>query len=214
MSVKYVLRKFSSWVMAQGIHLKKALKLLSVRINAVLDTFHNGSPNPVNDANDAGLIADSLTGIPNPKAPFVFNKSCIRKGFCFPTAKIKRIKIWRACRSFSVFPSVYPIVMIGVVENIFHHTPKVYWSTIIHVQYSLSYNLQIKCFRTHIWIFFLFCCVKLVHWTCPHVSITRAQTFLLSCGFYTSTSTSIANTTSYLLWGVGTRKMMKECSTS
>jgi hypothetical protein len=62
-----------------------------MRINAVLDTFHNGSPNPVNDANDAGLVADSLTGIRNAKAPFVFNRSCIHEGFCVPTAKIKRI---------------------------------------------------------------------------------------------------------------------------
>jgi hypothetical protein len=39
--------------------------------------------------------------------------------------------------------------MIGVIENISHSTAKMCRGAITHVQYSLTYNSQMKCFQTH-----------------------------------------------------------------
>jgi hypothetical protein len=52
----------------------------SMRCNARLDTSHHGPPHPFKDA---GVVADSLTGIHNAMAKFLFvvNRSCIHKGF-------------------------------------------------------------------------------------------------------------------------------------
>jgi hypothetical protein len=36
------------------------------------------------------------------------------------------------------------------IENISHSAAKMCRSTIMHVQYSFSYNSQIKCFRTYV----------------------------------------------------------------
>jgi hypothetical protein len=52
----------------------------SMIFNAPLDTSHHGPPHPIKDA---GVVADSLTGIHNAmvKCLFVVNRSCIYKGF-------------------------------------------------------------------------------------------------------------------------------------
>jgi hypothetical protein len=51
-----------------------------MRFNARLDTSHHGLPHP---CKDAGVVADSLTGIHSAmvKCLFVVNRSCISKGF-------------------------------------------------------------------------------------------------------------------------------------
>jgi hypothetical protein len=46
--------------------------------------------------------------------------------------------------------STFPLVTIGVVKNISRNTAKMCRSTITHVQYSFSYNSQIKCSWTDI----------------------------------------------------------------
>jgi hypothetical protein len=52
----------------------------SKRLDALLDTSQHGSLHPFKDV---GVVADSLTGIDNAmvKCLFVFNRSCIHKGF-------------------------------------------------------------------------------------------------------------------------------------
>jgi hypothetical protein len=65
----------------------------------------------------------------------------------FPHVKIQRIQIcwaWRLCRESS---SAYPLVMIGVAEDISHSMAKMWWNIIMHY---FSYNSQIKCFQTHV----------------------------------------------------------------
>jgi hypothetical protein len=65
----------------------------SKRFNARLDTPHRGPPHPLRDA---GVVADSLTGIHNAmvKCLSVVNRSCIHKDFqVFPHIKVQRIKI-------------------------------------------------------------------------------------------------------------------------
>jgi hypothetical protein len=58
----------------------------SIRFSARLDTSHHGPPHPLKDV---GVVADSLTGIPNAKVKCLFfvNRSCIHKGLCVPTGK-------------------------------------------------------------------------------------------------------------------------------
>jgi hypothetical protein len=94
----------------------------SVRFNALLDSSHHGLPHP---CRDAGVVADSLTGIHDAlvKCRLVANTSCIHKGFqASLQAKIKRIEIWRGWRPTSVSFSTCPSVMIGVTENFSHST--------------------------------------------------------------------------------------------
>jgi hypothetical protein len=52
----------------------------SMGFNARLGTSHHGPPHPLKDA---GIVADSLTGIHNAmvKCLFVVNGICIHKGF-------------------------------------------------------------------------------------------------------------------------------------
>jgi hypothetical protein len=52
----------------------------SMRFNALLDMSHHGPPHPFKDA---GVVADSLTGIHNAvvKCLFVVSRRCIHKGF-------------------------------------------------------------------------------------------------------------------------------------
>jgi hypothetical protein len=61
--------------------------------------------------------------------------------------------MWRAWRPCSGSLSTYPLVMIGVVENISYSEAKMFRSTIMHVQYSFSYNSYVdmdifSCFGT------------------------------------------------------------------
>jgi hypothetical protein len=51
-----------------------------MRFNLRLDTSHHGPPHPFKDA---GVVADSLTGIHNAMVEclLVVNRSCIHKGF-------------------------------------------------------------------------------------------------------------------------------------
>jgi hypothetical protein len=47
--------------------------------------------------------------------------------------------------------------MRGVIENISRGTAEMCWNIIEHVQYSLRFKSQIKCFRTHVAMDKLFC---------------------------------------------------------
>jgi hypothetical protein len=68
----------------------------------------------------------------------------------------------------SVFSSTSPSVTTGFIENIWHSTAKMCRSAIMHVQYSFSYNSQIKCFRSRVAMdIFLFWYVELVPKVCP-----------------------------------------------
>jgi hypothetical protein len=92
----------------------------SATFKARLNTLHFGPPHPFKDA---GIGADSLTGIHNlmVKCLFVVKRSSVYKGFYVtPQVKIQRIKIWQERRSCSAPSSTYPSVMIGVIENISH----------------------------------------------------------------------------------------------
>jgi hypothetical protein len=65
----------------------------SMKFNVRLDTSHHGPPHP---PKDAGVVADSLTGIHNAmvKCLFVVNRNCILKRFLdVPTADIQRIEV-------------------------------------------------------------------------------------------------------------------------
>jgi hypothetical protein len=120
----------------------------SMKFKAHLDTSHHGLQNPFKDA-------DSLTGIHNAmvKCLFVVNRSFIHKGFRVPPqVTIERIQIWRAWRLCSGSSSTYAPVLIGVTGNISHSTANRSW------QYSFSYNSQIKCFRTHVYMDGFCCC--------------------------------------------------------
>jgi hypothetical protein len=57
-----------------------------MRFNVCLDTSHHGQSHP---HKDAGVVADSVTGIHNAmgKCLFVVNRSCIHKGFVVPIGK-------------------------------------------------------------------------------------------------------------------------------
>jgi hypothetical protein len=57
-----------------------------MKFNARLSTSHRGPPHPFKDA---GVVADSLTGLHNAmvKRLFLVNRSCIHKDFRFPTGK-------------------------------------------------------------------------------------------------------------------------------
>jgi hypothetical protein len=74
----------------------------------------------------------------------------------FRQEKIQRIQIWRAWRPCSGSSSTYPLVMIGVIENILHSTAEMCRNAITRVDYSFSYNSQIQCFRTHADMEFIF----------------------------------------------------------
>jgi hypothetical protein len=110
----------------------------SMRFNARLDISHHG---PLHPCKDAGVVADSLTGIHNAvvKCLFAFKWSYIHKGFQMsPQVKTQRIQIWRAWRPRSGSSSTYPSGMIGVVENISQNTVKMCRSTIMPVPQSFS----------------------------------------------------------------------------
>jgi hypothetical protein len=60
------------------------LKLFSMRSSLLLDTSHHG---PLHPFEDAGVVADSLTGIHHVKCLFFVNRSCIQRVLCVPTGK-------------------------------------------------------------------------------------------------------------------------------
>jgi hypothetical protein len=61
-------------------YIKMSAQKSSVRFNARIDTSHQGPSHP---CKDAGVVADSLTGVHNAtvKCLFVVNRSRIHKGF-------------------------------------------------------------------------------------------------------------------------------------
>jgi hypothetical protein len=95
-----------------------------------LNSSHHGSPNLFEDT---WVLADSLRDIHNAmmKCLFVFNSSCIHKGFFgVPIGK---------CSEDSSLGSVEAMhLFIGVIGNISHRTAKMFRSTIMHVTHSCS----------------------------------------------------------------------------
>jgi hypothetical protein len=90
----------------------------AVRFKARLDMSHHGQPHPFRNA---GVVADSLTGIHNAvvKCLFFFNKGFLGA----PTGRIQKIQIWRgAWRPCSGSFCTSPSVMTAVTENISHST--------------------------------------------------------------------------------------------
>jgi hypothetical protein len=143
-----------------------------VRFKARLDTSHHGPPHPFKDA---GVVADSLTGIHNAmKCLFVVNRSCIQS----PQVSIQRIQVRRAWRPCNGSSSTYPSVMTAVTENISHSMAKLYRGTIMD---SSSYNSRIKCFRAHVSMLILYfvCYVDLVPKVCPQPSVTLCISVVL-----------------------------------
>jgi hypothetical protein len=128
----------------------------SMRLNARLDTSHHGQPHPFEDA---GVVADSLTGNHNSmsKCLFVINRSFSGMGIQVPPpVNIQRIQIWRAWKSCSGSSSTYPSVMIGVVENISHGAAKMTDNWIDHdsILSAIAHKLNISI-QMLIRIFFL-----------------------------------------------------------
>jgi hypothetical protein len=107
--------------------------------NALLDTSHN---RPLHPFKDAGVAADSLTGIQNVTVNclFVVNRSCIYKDFLVPPqVKIQRIQIGEH-GGHAVDPplSIHPSAKVGVIENISYNMAKMCQSIIMHVPHSCS----------------------------------------------------------------------------
>jgi hypothetical protein len=141
----------------------------SKRFDAHLDTSHRGPRRPFKDA---GVVADSLTGIHSAmvKCLFVVNRSYTHEDFqVFLPVKDPEDSNLTSVEDMQWSSSAYLSVMIGVTENISHITAKMCRS--MH-----RYNSQIKCFRTYhvCWYvyFLLFWYAELVPKVCPHLLIT------------------------------------------
>jgi hypothetical protein len=106
----------------------------SMRFNARIDTSHHRPPHPFKDA---GVVADSLTGIHSAMANclFVVNRSYIHKGFYVSSTGINPEDSNLA--SVEVMQWVLLYLSIGHdIENISHSSAKTCRSTIVHVPHS------------------------------------------------------------------------------
>jgi hypothetical protein len=83
------------------------------------------------------------------KCLFVVNRSCIHKEFkVSPTGKNSEDS-----NLASVEAMQWALLYLSIgydIENISHSAAEMCRSTFMHVQYSFSYNSQMKCFRTHV----------------------------------------------------------------
>jgi hypothetical protein len=105
------------------------IKMSSMKFIARLDASHQGPSHP---SKDAGVVADSLTGIHNAMCLFVVNRSCIHNGFTCPHRQTSRGFKSGERGGHALFSYTYPSVMIGTTENISHGTAKMYRSNIMH----------------------------------------------------------------------------------
>jgi hypothetical protein len=136
----------------------------SVKFNVHLKTSDHGLPHPFKDV---GVVADSLTGIHSAtvKCLFLFNRSCLHKGFRCPHRGFKSGERGdhAACplpihRSWQLLFRTSCTVRLKCVG-----TQSCMYSIISAI------NSQIKCFRTHVHMDILSCfviwnpCLKFVH---------------------------------------------------
>jgi hypothetical protein len=87
-----------------------------------------------------------------------------------PQVNIWRIQIWWAWRPWSGSCSIYPSVMIGVIENILQAQLK-YAKPSSCILSAITYNLNISKLIL-IWTFFVFWYMELVPNLYPHLSVT------------------------------------------
>jgi hypothetical protein len=117
-----------------------------MRFNARLDTSRHG---PLHPFTDAGLAADSLTGIHNTmvSAYLLSTGAAHTRGCRCLKGKKPEDSNLASLEAMQFFSYVYPSVTKGVTENVSHSTVTMCRCTIKH---SFSCNSQIKCFRTRV----------------------------------------------------------------